>query len=190
VAAGKDCSMRFFRNFCNNAWVRYYYYYYYIININWKFGLPVPNCHYYSKLKREALYTSTCLLRLTQSIETNHNNNPLDLVFVNFDNRRVSFVDMGMVKPDLLHSHMVIDIDLRIKKIRTILSILIVNLLMETTTSYATYFQITTGLKCVIIHQWMLPWTVSILLCVVLWISLFLVVSSEKPNNLLGFLPP
>jgi hypothetical protein len=83
---------------------------------DWKCGLPQQNCHYYSKLKGEAIHTSTYLLVLTQSIETNHNNNPLDLVFVNFDNIRVSFVDAGMVKLDLLHSPMVINTDLRIDK--------------------------------------------------------------------------
>jgi hypothetical protein len=62
------------------------------------------------------MYTATGLLGLTQSIDTNHNNKLLDLVFVNFDNLRVSFFDMGMAKPDLLHSPVVTDIDFRIYK--------------------------------------------------------------------------
>jgi hypothetical protein len=47
---------------------------------DWKCGLPQQNCHY-SKLKGDAICTSTCLLGLTQSLEANHSNNLLDLVF-------------------------------------------------------------------------------------------------------------
>jgi hypothetical protein len=61
-----------------------------------KCGMSLPNYHCYSKLKGEAIYTATCLLGLTQNIETNHNNKFLGLVFVNVDNLRVYFVDMGL----------------------------------------------------------------------------------------------
>jgi hypothetical protein len=156
---------------------------------DWKCRLPLPNCYYYSTLKGEAIYTSTCLVRLTQSIEINHNNNLLDLVFVNFDNLRVSFVDMGIVKPNLLHSPVVIDIDFRVYKR--------MHNFEHSYRKFADrnynklyniqYFQ---TLEYIIIYQSMLPLTVSMLLCIMLWMSLFLVVLLEKPNTLLGFLPP
>jgi hypothetical protein len=41
---------------------------------DWECGLPLPNCHYYSKFKGDTIYTSACRLALTQSIETNYNN--------------------------------------------------------------------------------------------------------------------
>jgi hypothetical protein len=36
---------------------------------NWGNGTPLPKCHYYSKLKGNAIYTSTCLLDLRQCVE-------------------------------------------------------------------------------------------------------------------------
>jgi hypothetical protein len=47
---------------------------------DWKSGLSLPNSHYYSELKGDAIYTSTCLLNLNQCIETAGSSNLLDLI--------------------------------------------------------------------------------------------------------------
>jgi hypothetical protein len=48
---------------------------------NWKSGTPLLKCHHYSKLKGDAIYTSTCLLGLRQCVEAVDSLNMLDLVF-------------------------------------------------------------------------------------------------------------
>lgn len=86
-------------------------------NFDWEHGLPLPDCYYYySKLRGDAVYTSLCLLGLTQRIGTVHNKNLLDLIFTNFDILEVTFVDMGMVKADIFRRPMVIDTDLMFYK--------------------------------------------------------------------------
>jgi hypothetical protein len=81
----------------------------------WEQGLSLPNCHYYSRLKGGAACTCTCLLGLTQTIETD-NSNQLDLVFTNFDNAGVTFADAGIGKAGIFHRHMAVDIDLTFYK--------------------------------------------------------------------------
>jgi hypothetical protein len=51
---------------------------------NWESWTPLPKCHYYSKLKGNAIYTSTCLLDLRQCVEAIDTPNMLDLIFANF----------------------------------------------------------------------------------------------------------
>jgi hypothetical protein len=50
---------------------------------NWVRGSPLPGCHYYSKLKGDAIYNSACLLGLRQFAVATDNHNLLDLVFSN-----------------------------------------------------------------------------------------------------------
>jgi hypothetical protein len=54
---------------------------------DWNRGLSDPDSHYYSKLRGDAIYTSTCLLSLHQCIDTVGSSNMLDLVFSNLGDR-------------------------------------------------------------------------------------------------------
>jgi hypothetical protein len=65
-------------------------------------GLPLRNCYFYSKLNCDSIYTSTCLL----------NDNSLDQVFTNFSRVNTFFADAGVVKPDLCHQPIVIELPL------------------------------------------------------------------------------
>jgi hypothetical protein len=67
---------------------------------NWKSGLSLPNSHYYSKLKGDAIYTSTCLLNLNQRIDIVGSSNLFDLIFSNLSDLRITPVDPGLIKPD------------------------------------------------------------------------------------------
>jgi hypothetical protein len=58
---------------------------------DWNYGLPSINCHYYAKLKGEVIYSSICLLRLSQYNYSNSGVGSLDLVFFsNFVDRSVN----------------------------------------------------------------------------------------------------
>jgi hypothetical protein len=78
-------------------------------NFDWERGLPLPNCHLYSKLKGGTICTSTCLLGLTQCILTD---NSVHLVFTNLSRVNTFFADVSVVKPDPCHSPIVIEISL------------------------------------------------------------------------------
>jgi hypothetical protein len=67
---------------------------------DWKFGLSLPNSHYYSKLKRDAIYTSTCLLNLNQCIDNVGSSNLFVLIFSNLSDLGITPVDPGLLKPD------------------------------------------------------------------------------------------
>jgi hypothetical protein len=77
---------------------------------DWKSGLSLPNSHYYSKLKGEAIYTSTCLLNLRQCIDTVGSSNLLDLFFYKLSDLRIALVDPGLIKPDNYHLPLIINI--------------------------------------------------------------------------------
>jgi hypothetical protein len=47
---------------------------------DWKRGLSLPNSHYYSKLKEDAIYSSTCLLNFNQCNDTVGSSNLLVLI--------------------------------------------------------------------------------------------------------------
>jgi hypothetical protein len=70
---------------------------------NWESGTPLPNSHYYSKLKGDAIHTSTCLLGLRQCVEAVDTLNMLDLVFANFTDLKSVPADSGLVAPDKYH---------------------------------------------------------------------------------------
>jgi hypothetical protein len=57
-----------------------------------KLGVCLPNSHYYSKLKGDAIYASTCLLNLSQCLDTVVNGILLDLAFSNLS-------DLGITHP-------------------------------------------------------------------------------------------
>lgn len=48
---------------------------------DWDKGLPSPHCHYYTKLKGEAIHSATCLLGLNQHNRPDGGGNLLDLFF-------------------------------------------------------------------------------------------------------------
>jgi hypothetical protein len=75
---------------------------------NWVHGSSLSNCHYYSKLKGDAIYTSACLLGLRQLIESADRRNLLDLVFANFPDLMPIPADSGLVKPDVYHPPLII----------------------------------------------------------------------------------
>jgi hypothetical protein len=70
---------------------------------DWKNGLSLPNSHYYSKLKGDAIYASMCLLTLSQCIDTVGSSNLLDLIFSNMSDLCISRVHPELVKPDNYH---------------------------------------------------------------------------------------
>jgi hypothetical protein len=72
----------------------------------------LSDCYYCTKLKADAIYTSTCFRGLTQIIDSAHDNSKVDLVFTNFDISGVTLSDVGMVKADIYHGPMVVYIDL------------------------------------------------------------------------------
>jgi hypothetical protein len=59
---------------------------------DWDHGLSAPDCHYYSKLRGDAIYTSTCLLNLQQCIDAVGSSNLLDLVFTNLNDYNITFL--------------------------------------------------------------------------------------------------
>jgi hypothetical protein len=62
--------------------------------------------HYYSELKEDAMYTSTCLLGLRYCVEALNSHNWLKLIFANFTDLKSLPADSGFVKPDNYHSPM------------------------------------------------------------------------------------
>jgi hypothetical protein len=78
--------------------------------IDWKRGLPLLNSHYYSKLKGDVIYTSTCLLNLSQCTDTVSSSNLLDLIFSNLSELDITPVYPGCKKPDNYHPPLIIDI--------------------------------------------------------------------------------
>jgi hypothetical protein len=77
---------------------------------DWKSGLSLPNSYYYSKLKGDAIYTSTCLLNLNQCTDNVGSSNLLDLIFSNLSDLRITPVDPGRIKPDNYHPPLITNI--------------------------------------------------------------------------------
>jgi hypothetical protein len=77
---------------------------------NWESGTPLSKCHYYSKLKGDAIYTSTCLLGPRQCAEAIDSLNMLDLVFANFTDLKSVPAHSGLVTPDTYHPPLSIDV--------------------------------------------------------------------------------
>jgi hypothetical protein len=77
---------------------------------DWTHGLSLPNSHYYSKLREDAIYTSTCLLNLNQCIDTVGSSNPLDLISSKLSDLRITPVDPGIIKPDNYHPPLLVNI--------------------------------------------------------------------------------
>jgi hypothetical protein len=82
------------------------------VGFDWKKGMSLPNPHYYSKLKGDAIYTSACLLNLNQCVETAGSGNLLDLIFSNLSDLDITPVYPGLIKPDNYHPPLAINIQL------------------------------------------------------------------------------
>jgi hypothetical protein len=79
---------------------------------DWNHGLCAPDCHYYTKLRGDSIYTSTCLLNQQQCIDAVGSKNLLDLVFANFKDYDITFPNSGIIKPDSYNPPIVIGISL------------------------------------------------------------------------------
>jgi hypothetical protein len=77
---------------------------------DWNSDLALRNSHHYSKLKRHAIYTSTCLLNLNQRIDTVGSSNLLDLIFSNLSDLSITPFDPGLIKPHNYHHPLIINI--------------------------------------------------------------------------------
>jgi hypothetical protein len=77
---------------------------------DWKSGLSLPNSHYYSKLKGDAIYTSTCLLNLNQCIDTVGSSSLLDLIFSSLSDLGIIPVDPGLIKSVNYHPSLITNI--------------------------------------------------------------------------------
>jgi hypothetical protein len=75
---------------------------------NLESGTPLPKCNY-SKLKGDAIYTSTSLLGLGQCVEAVDTLNMLDLVFANFTDLKSLRTDSGLITPDTYYPSLSID---------------------------------------------------------------------------------
>ena len=83
---------------------------------NWKLGLSAAVSQYCSKLKGEAIFTSMCLLGLSQHNYSHNSGNLLDLVFYNFTNVSVNYDIHVLVSPDTYHLPFVTEVQLPIRK--------------------------------------------------------------------------
>jgi hypothetical protein len=77
---------------------------------NWESGTLLPKCNFYSKLKGEAIYTSTCLLGPRQCVEAFDTLNMLDLNFAIFTDLMSVPADSGLVAPDKYHPPLSINV--------------------------------------------------------------------------------
>jgi hypothetical protein len=79
---------------------------------DWKLGLSSSSSYYYIKLKGEAIYTSTCLLSLSQHNYSSNNGNLLDLIFSNVADFSVNYGVHSLVHPDVYHPPFVTELKL------------------------------------------------------------------------------
>jgi hypothetical protein len=77
---------------------------------NWDSGTLLPKCYYYSKLKGDAKYTSTCLLGLRKCVEIIDTPNMLDLDFANFTDLNSVSADSDFVTSATYHPPLSIDV--------------------------------------------------------------------------------
>jgi hypothetical protein len=80
-----------------------------IPGFDWYNGLPSTNCHYYSKLIGEVIYSSICFLGLSQYNYSENGDNLLDLVFANFADFTINPTEYDIVQPDHYHPLSIID---------------------------------------------------------------------------------
>jgi hypothetical protein len=84
---------------------------YNVPNYNWSYGSPLPDAHYYSKMKGNLFLAAICFLGLNQH-DTVPNGSLLDLVFTNMNDLSVSISDFSMVSLDKYHPPLLLDFQL------------------------------------------------------------------------------
>ena len=82
-------------------------------NFDWERDLSLSNCNYYSKLKGNAIFTSTYHLVLIQCLATDSS---VDLLFGNFNRVSTFFGDASVVKHYSCHPLIVTEITLNLQK--------------------------------------------------------------------------
>jgi hypothetical protein len=82
---------------------------------DWERGLPCEYCQFYSKLRGDAIHASTCFLGLGECVDADHSSNILDLVFSNITDLHITFPDTSMVKPDVYHPPLLIELPFIVK---------------------------------------------------------------------------
>jgi hypothetical protein len=86
-----------------------------IRGFDWESSLPHENCQFYSKLRGDVIYTSTCFLRLGQHVDADYSSTMLDLVFYNITDLHITFPNTGVVKPDVYHPPLSIEMPFIVK---------------------------------------------------------------------------
>jgi hypothetical protein len=76
---------------------------------DWNIGSPSQNCHFYTKLKGDAIHSTICYLSLNQQNHPVKGSNLLDLVFSHFVDILFDYLDHGLVHPDPFHPPFIID---------------------------------------------------------------------------------
>jgi hypothetical protein len=156
--------------------------------IGWKCGMSPPNCHYYSELKGDAIYTSTCLLNHSQCINTAGSVNRLDLIIYNFSVLCITLPTLELSSLKNYHPPFVIDIYLLFVIRFKITSIPTLNLRQETIPYQMTFFRLLIGIVCMIPPLSMLQSPASMRLSKMLWNRQFPLASSQSQNSHTGFL--
>jgi hypothetical protein len=85
---------------------------------DWNYGLPSPNCHFYTKLKGDVIHSSTCFLGLNQHNYPDSGSNLLDLVFSIFFYLSVDHAEHCLVQPDHFHSPLIIDCTMPVRRVK------------------------------------------------------------------------
>lgn len=70
--------------------------------VDWNYGFPSPNCHFYTKLKEDLIHSAICFLGLNQHNYPDSGNTLTDLVFFssNFADLSVDHAEYSLVQPD------------------------------------------------------------------------------------------
>jgi hypothetical protein len=76
---------------------------------DWNNGSPSPNSHFYTKLKGDVIHSAICYLGLNQHNHSVSGFNLLELVFDNFVDISLDYVEHGLVHPDPFHPRFIID---------------------------------------------------------------------------------
>jgi hypothetical protein len=79
-------------------------------------GLPSHNCHFYTKLKGDMIYSAICFLGLNQHNYSDSSSNLLDPVFSKFSDLTFDHREYGLVQPDHFHSPFIIDCTMPVRR--------------------------------------------------------------------------
>jgi hypothetical protein len=85
---------------------------------DWNYGLPSPNCNFYTKLKGDLIHSATCFLGLNRHSYPDNGSNLLDIVFFSSDFAvlSVNHAEYGLLEPDHFHPPFIIDVAMSIRR--------------------------------------------------------------------------